>query len=69
MKRYFKANNFKVNLSVQAFKHDYFSLFPDRYLLCITMIFGATVAGNICMFVHCACIINMAILTFFRNDK
>jgi len=30
---------------MQAFKHDYFSLFPDRYLLCITMIFGATVAG------------------------
>ena len=32
-----------------AFKHDYFSLFPesDRYLMSITMIFGACVAGNI----------------------
>ena len=65
-KKYFNANNVKVNLSVQAFKHDYFSLFPDRYLLCITMIFGATVAGNMHV---CACIINLAILKFFRNDK
>jgi len=29
----------------QAIKHDYFSYFPDRYLLSITMIFGASVAG------------------------
>jgi len=29
----------------QAIKHDYFSYFPDRYLLSITMIFGALVAG------------------------
>ncbi len=28
-----------------AFKHDLFSLFPDRYILSITMVFGATVAG------------------------
>ena len=28
-----------------AFKHDYFSLFPDRYLLSITMIFGAMIGG------------------------
>ncbi len=28
-----------------AIKHDYFSLFPDRYILTITMIFGAMVAG------------------------
>ena len=25
---------------LQAIKHDYFSYFPDRYLLSITMIFG-----------------------------
>ena len=30
----------------QAIKHDYFSYFPDRYLLSITMIFGASVAGK-----------------------
>jgi len=30
---------------MQAFKHDYFSYFPDRYLLSITMVFGATIAG------------------------
>ena len=29
----------------QALKHDYFSYFPDRYLLSITMVGGATVAG------------------------
>ena len=29
-----------------AFKHDLFSLFPDRYILSLTMILGATVAGN-----------------------
>lgn len=29
----------------QAVRHDYFSYFPDRYLLTITMIFGASVAG------------------------
>ena len=32
--------------SCQAFKHDYFSYFPDRYLLSITMVFGATIAGD-----------------------
>jgi len=30
---------------LQAFRYDYFALFPDRYLMTITMIFGATVAG------------------------
>jgi len=30
---------------MQAIKHDYFSYFPERYLLSITMIFGATIAG------------------------
>ncbi|XP_023326494.1 uncharacterized protein LOC111699913 [Eurytemora carolleeae] len=30
---------------MQAIRHDYFSLFPERYLMSITMIFGATVAG------------------------
>jgi len=30
---------------LQAGRYDYFSLFPDRYLMTITMIFGATVAG------------------------
>ena len=30
---------------MQAIRHDYFSYFPDRYLLTITMIFGASVAG------------------------
>ena len=30
-----------------AFKHDLFSLFPERYILSITMILGATVAGDI----------------------
>merc|ERR1712106_1026583 len=29
----------------QAIRHDYFSYFPDRYLLTITMVFGASVAG------------------------
>lgn len=29
----------------QAVKHDYFSYFPERYLLSITMVFGALVAG------------------------
>ncbi len=29
-----------------AVKNDFFSLFPDRYILSITMIFGATVAGK-----------------------
>ena len=33
--------------SCQAFKHDYFSYFPDRYLLSITMVFGATIAGHL----------------------
>ena len=28
-----------------AFKHDFFSLFPDRYILSLTMVLGATVAG------------------------
>ena len=28
-----------------AFKHDFFSLFPQRWILSVTMIFGATVAG------------------------
>ena len=28
-----------------AVRWDYFSLFPERYILSITMIFGATVAG------------------------
>ncbi|CAB4067336.1 unnamed protein product [Lepeophtheirus salmonis] len=28
-----------------AIKHDYFSLFPDRYIMTLTMILGATVAG------------------------
>ena len=35
--------------SCQAFKHDYFSYFPDRYLLSITMVFGATIAGDLVM--------------------
>ena len=30
-----------------AFKNDLFSLFPERYILSITMILGATVAGDI----------------------
>ena len=29
-----------------AFKHDYFTLFPDRYILSLTMVLGATVAGK-----------------------
>lgn len=29
-----------------AIKHDFFSLFVDRYVLSITMIFGASVAGT-----------------------
>ena len=29
----------------QAVRHDYFSYFPERYLLSITMVGGATVAG------------------------
>ena len=29
-----------------AFKHDFFSWFPQRWILSVTMIFGATVAGN-----------------------
>ena len=33
-----------------AFKHDLFSLFPERYILSITMILGATVAGNIFLY-------------------
>jgi hypothetical protein len=28
-----------------AIKHDYFALFPDRYVLSLTMIFGAIVGG------------------------
>ena len=36
---------FEVLWWMQAFKHDYFSYFPDRYLLSITMIFGAAIAG------------------------
>jgi hypothetical protein len=28
-----------------AIKHDYFSLFPDRYILSLTMVFGAIVGG------------------------
>jgi hypothetical protein len=31
---------------VLAVRWDYFSLFPDRYLLPITMVFGAMVAGQ-----------------------
>ncbi|XP_023344386.1 uncharacterized protein LOC111713685 isoform X2 [Eurytemora carolleeae] len=30
---------------MQAIRFDYFSLFPDRYLMSITMVFGASVAG------------------------
>ena len=30
-----------------AVKWNYFALFPDRYILSITMIFGATVAGKL----------------------
>ena len=29
-----------------AFKHDYFTLFPSRYILSLTMVLGATVAGK-----------------------
>ena len=36
---------FEILWWLQAFRHDYFSYFPSRYLLSITMIFGATVAG------------------------
>ena len=36
---------FEILWWMQAFRHDYFSYFPSRYLLSITMIFGATVAG------------------------
>ena len=36
---------FEILWWMQAFKHDYFSYFPDRYLLSITMIFGASIAG------------------------
>ena len=32
---------------LQAIKHDYFSYFPDRYLLSITMIFGDFFSTNI----------------------
>ena len=31
---------------MQAFKHDYFSYFADRYILSVTMIFGALIAGS-----------------------
>ena len=37
------------SIMFQAIKHDYFSYFPDRYLLSITMIFGASVAGTDCL--------------------
>ncbi len=37
---------FEVCWWILAARWDYFSLFPDRYLLSITMIFGATVAGT-----------------------
>ena len=30
-----------------AFKHDFFALFPQRWILSVTMIFGATVAGKL----------------------
>jgi len=36
---------FEILWWMQAIKHDYFSYFPDRYLLSITMIFGASIAG------------------------
>ena len=36
---------FEILWWMQALRHDYFSYFPSRYLLSITMIFGATVAG------------------------
>jgi len=36
---------FEILWWMQAFRHGYFSYFPERYLLSITMIFGATVAG------------------------
>jgi len=36
---------FEILWWAQAFRHNYFSYFPDRYLLSITMIFGASVAG------------------------
>ena len=29
-----------------AIKHDFFSLFPERYILSLTMVLGATVAGK-----------------------
>ena len=36
---------FEILWWMQALRHDYFSYFPSGYLLSITMIFGATVAG------------------------
>ena len=36
---------FEVCWWLLAVRWDYFSLFPERYILSITMIFGATVAG------------------------
>ena len=37
---------FEVCWWLLAVRWDYFSLFPSRYILSITMIFGATVAGR-----------------------
>jgi len=36
---------FEICWWCQAVKHDYFSLFPDRYILSITMVGGSLVAG------------------------
>ena len=36
---------FEILWWMLAFRHDFFSYFPSRYILSITMIFGATVAG------------------------
>jgi hypothetical protein len=38
---------FEICWWVLAVRWDYFSLFHDRYLLSITMVFGATVAGKL----------------------
>ena len=37
---------FEVCWWLLAVRWDFFSLFPSRYILSITMIFGATVAGK-----------------------
>jgi len=58
---------FEVLWWMQAFKHDYFSYFPDRYLLSITMIFGAACSycrhdkwgrWSCCLPCHDACVGN-----------